>query len=40
MMNCFGAKPGSQIEGDTGLCEPGLAADTYSGGTWFKLGGK
>lgn len=36
MMNCFGAKPGSQIKGDTGLCEPGLAAGTYSGGTWFQ----
>ena len=26
MTNCLGAEPGSQIEGDTGLCEPGLAA--------------
>jgi hypothetical protein len=33
MMNCFGAKPGSQIEGDTGLCEPGPAADPIPGGS-------
>ncbi|CDX12571.1 hypothetical protein MPL3356_120047 [Mesorhizobium plurifarium] len=30
------SEPGSQIEGDTGLCEPGLAADTYSGGKRFQ----
>lgn len=29
-------KPGPQIEGDTGLCEPGLAAGTFSVGKRFS----